>query len=313
MNSPTSLRTRSLFLAPFLLLSIAPLGCAGQKPEPEVASSATQPGYAQDYPVAVEQILKDFGRDDDDAKTLSSGFSGYGKALKAPDWKLVGDIHRSANDAGRSRDYVDRSQEVQGARAFFTAEQDEIVKKVGGSATYVCKQKGADTDLSGTVSRSLSEVVDKQIEKRLRERNAAHVTIERHRHELSPEDATALETQADQISRASYLVHIAMVEEKVRLRALLEEAEQVKKTLDDYLTEERAIGSKASKEADKKASDARIERATQAKAQVDGALSQGREMEKKMEERIAAAQKRHQEALDALLAEDDKKAKEGAK
>jgi hypothetical protein len=310
MNSPSSFRTRALFLAPFLLLSMASLGCAAQKPEPEVASSASQPGYAQDYPVAVEQIVKDFGRDDDDARTLASGFSGYGKVLKAPDWKLVGDIHRSANDAGRSRDYVDRYEEVEGASAFFAAEQDEIVKKVGGSATYVCKQKGADTDLTGTVSHSLSEVVTKQIEKRLRERNAAHVTIDRHRHELSQEDAAALETQADQISRSSYLVHIAMVEEKVRLRALLEEAEQVKKTLDDYITDERAIGSKATKDPDKKASDARIERATQAKTQVDGALSQGREMEKKMEERITAAQKRHKDALDALLAEDDKKAKD---
>ena len=284
------------------------MGCSAPKPEPEVASSATQPGYAQDYPLAVEQIVKDFGRDDDDARTLSTGFSGYAKDLKVTDWKLVADIHRSANDAGRSRAYVDRNEEVEGARAFFTAEQDEIVKKVGGSATYACKQKGADTDLSGTVSRSLSEVVTKQIEKRLREQNAAHVTLERHRHELSKEDAAALEVQADQISRASYLVHIAMVEEKVRLRALIEEAEQVKKTIDDYLADERAIGGRATKDTDKKESEARIERATQSKAKIDGALSQGREMEQKMEERIAAAQKRHKDALDALLAEEDKKA-----
>jgi hypothetical protein len=303
------LRTRSLVLAPFLLLSAVSLGCSAPKPEPEVASSATQPGYAQEYPPTVEQISKDFGRDDDDARTLSAGFSGYAKDLKAPDWKLAADVHRSANDAGRSRAYVDRNEEAEGARAFFAAEQDEIVKKVGGSATYACKQKGADTDLSGTVSHSLSEVVTKQLEKRLRERNAAHGMIDRHRHELSKEDAAALEVQADQISRASYLVHIAMVEEKVRLRALLEEAEQVKKTLDGYIAEERAIGSKASKEADKKESEARIERATQAKSQVDGALSQGREMEKKMEERITAAQKRHKDALDALLAEEEKKGK----
>ncbi|MBK9264412.1 MAG: hypothetical protein IPM54_32010 [Polyangiaceae bacterium] len=310
MKSTHAFRTQSVVVASLLLFSAAGFGCSAQKPEPEVASSAAQPGYAQDYPGAVEQVMKDFGREDDDAKTLSSGFSGYDKELKAPDWKLVGDIHRKANDAGRSRAYVDRNEEIEGARAFFTAEQDEIVKKVGGSATYACKQKGADTDLSGTVSRSLSEVVEKQLEKRLRERNAAHEIIDRHRNELSKEDAAKLEVQADQIARASYLVHIAMVEEKVRLRALLEEAEQVKKTLDDYIAEERVHGTKSDKEADKKASDARIERATQAKAQVDGALAQGREMEQKMEERITAAQKRHKEALDALLAVEDKKAKD---
>ncbi|HRI69488.1 MAG TPA: hypothetical protein PK156_34895, partial [Polyangium sp.] len=279
MFNLSSFRPRPFFLATFLVLAAASLGCSAPKPEPEVASSATQPGYAQNYPAAMEQVVKDFGRDDDDARTLSAGFSGYAKDLKVTDWKLVADIHRSANDAGRSRAYVDRYEEVEGARAFFAAEQDEIVKKVGGSATYACKQKGVDTDLSGTVSRSLSEVLTKQMEKRLREENAAHVTLERHRHELSKEDAAALEVQADQISRASYLVHIAMVEEKVRLRALIEEAEQVKKTLDDYLADERAIGGKATKDADKKESEARIERATQAKSQVDGALSQGREME----------------------------------
>jgi hypothetical protein len=302
-------RTRLFVFAPVLLLSLAPLGCSAQKPEPEVASSASQPGYAQDYPAAVEQISKDFGRDDDDARTIATTFAVTAKDLKAPDWKLVADVERSANAAGRSRAYVDRTEEVQGAQAFFTAEQDEIVKKVGGSATYACKQKGGDVELSATVSRSLSDTVTKQLEKRLRERNDAHAMIDRHRHEMSKEDAAALEVLADQISRASYLVHIAMVEEKVRLRAALEEAEQVKKTLADYIAEERAIGSKATKDADKKDSEARIERATQAKAQVDVALSQGREMEQKMEERIAAAQKRHKEAVDALIAEADKKGK----
>lgn len=299
--------TRSLVLAPILLLSAVPLGCSAPKPEPEVASSATQPGYAQNYPVVVEQIAKDFGRDDDDARTLTAGFSVYAKDLKAPDWKLVADVHRAANDAGRSRAYVERNKEVDGARAFFSEEQDEIVKKVGGWATYACKQKGADVELSSTVSRSLSEVVAKQLEKRLRERNAAHAMIDRHRHELTKEDAAALEVLADQISRASYLVHIAMVEEKVRIRALLAEAEQVKQTLADYIADERAIGSKASKDAHKLESDARIDRATRAKANIDGALSQGREMEQKMEERIKEAQKRHKDALDALIAETNKK------
>ena len=299
--------TRSLILAPLLLLSAVPLGCSAPMPEPEVASSATQPGYAQDYPLAVEQIAKDFGRDDDDAQTLATGFSVYAKDLKAPDWKLVADVHRAANEAGRSRAYVDRNKEVDAARAFFSAEQDEIVKKVGGWATYACKQKGGDVELSSTVSRSLSEVVTKQLEKRLRERNAAHVMIDRHRHELTKEDAAALEILADQISRASYLVHIAMVEEKVRLRALLAEAEQVKETLADYISDERAIGAKASKESHKIGSDARIDRANQAKSKVDGAISLGREMEKKMEERIKAAQKRHKDAFDALIAETNKK------
>ncbi len=300
--------TRSLTLALSLMLSAFPVGCSPKR-EPEVASSATQPGYALEYPAAIEQSVKDFGRHDDDAGTLATGFVVYAKDLKAPDWKLVAAVERSANDAGRSQAYVDRTAEVEGARAFFTAEQDEISKKVGGWVSYACKQKGGNADLSTSVSRSLSETVTKHLERRLRERNAAFTMIDRHRHDLTKEDAAALEVLADQISHASYLVHIAMVHEKIRLRALLEEAELVKKTLVDYIAEERAIGGKASKEANKIESDARIDRANQAKAKIDGALSMGREMEQKMEPRIVAAQKRHKEALDALVAEAEKKGK----
>lgn len=293
---------------PFASLS-ATLGCSAPKPEPEVASSATQPGYAHDYPQAVEQILKDFGRNDDDAATLSLVFPGYGKDIKSTNGKVVAEIHRGASEAGRSRTYVDRNVEVEGARAFFAAEQEEIVKKVGGSATFSCKQKGGEGELAPVVSRTLFDAVTKQLEKRLRERNAAHEIINRYRNELGKDDVGKLEVQADQISRASYLVHIAMVEQKIRLRALLQEAEQVKKTLDDYMAAERTRASSSGKESDKIESDARIERATHAKAQVNDALAQGRETEQKMEERIVAAQKRHKEALDALLAEDEKRAK----
>ncbi|MDC3954077.1 hypothetical protein [Polyangium jinanense] len=291
------------------LLATSAVACSAPKPEPEIASSASQPGYAQDYPVVIQQIVKDFGRDDDDARTLTSGFSEYPKGLKAPDWSVVGDIHRTANDAGRSHAYVERNREVQGAAAFFVAEEDEIVKKVAGSATYVAKQKGCEVDLSGTVGKALTDSVGKQLEKRLRERNEAHAIIDRHRNELSKEDAATLEEQADQISRASYLVHIAMVEEKVRLRALIEEAEQVKKTLDDYIARERASQGKG-KDVDQKASEARIARANESKAQIDGSLTQAREMEPKMEERVAAAQKRHADAMTALLADVDKRAKD---
>ncbi|MDI1448457.1 hypothetical protein [Polyangium sp. 6x1] len=292
-----------------ILLATSAVACSAPKPEPEIASSATQPGYAQDYPTVIQQIVKDFGRDDDDARTLASGFSEYSKGLKAPDWSVVGDIHRTANDAGRSHAYVERTREVQGAAAFFVAEQDEIVKKVAGSATYVAKQKGCEVDLSGTVNKALSDSVGKQLEKRLRERNEAHAIIDQHRTKLGKEDAATLEEQADQISRSSYLVHIAMVEEKVRLRALIEEAEQVKKTLDDYIARERASQSKGD-DAEKKASEARITRANESKAQIDSSLTQAREMEQKMEERIAAAQKRHNDAMTALLADDDKRAKD---
>jgi hypothetical protein len=302
--------TRFRALSAAILLSTAAVACSQPPPEPQVASSATEPGYAQDYPAALQSISKDFGRDDDDAGRLDSGFGGYTKDLKSPDWKVVGEIVDRADAAGKSRQYVDRNAEVAGARAFFDAEGEEITKKVAGSATYAAKQKGCETDLSGVVGKSLSDAVTKRLEERLRERNEAHHVIDRNRVALGKENAAALEKDADEISRASYLVNIAMVEEKVRLRTLLTEAEQVKKTIDDFVAAERAFQGKSGRtDAEKKASDERIERAQKSKAEVDSAITQGQEIEKQMDERIQKAQKRHNDAINALKQDIQEKAK----
>jgi len=283
------------------LLSMTAVACSAPKPEPEIASSAAEPGYAQDYPDTLQSIVKDFGRDDDDAKTLSSQFRGYPGELKAPDWAVVLEIYGAADQAGKSYAYVERNREVEGARAFYDAEKDEINKKVAGAATYVAKQKSCDVELSGTVSHALDEIVEKKLEERMREQNEAHHILDRNRVLLGKENAAALEKQADNISRASYLVNIAMVEEKVRLKALLEEAEQVGKTIDEFIASERAFQGKGSRsDAEKKESDARIERAQKSKAKIESAVSQGNEITKKIEERIQEAQKRHEEAIKAL-------------
>jgi hypothetical protein len=292
-----------------IVLSMAALACSTPKPEPEIASSATEPGYAQDYPEAMAQISKDFGRDDDDAKTLSGKFSTYPNELKAPDWAVTGDIYTAADQAGKSRAYVERTRETQGAAAFYAQEKEDIVKKVGGAATYASKQKGCEADLTGTVSHSLDEIMGKKIEERMREKNEAHQILDRNRTILGKDNVAALQKQADDISRASYLVNIAMVEEKVRLEAMIEEAEQIKKTLDDYIAKERAFQGKA-KDEDKKDSDARIERARKAQGQVDASIGQGNELVKQMNERIQEAQKRHNESVGALKSDVQGRAKQ---
>lgn len=285
--------------------------CSAPKPEPEVASSAAQVGYAEQYPEALQHVVESFGRNDDDARSLSGGFSVFAKDLKAPNWKVVGDVYRAANDAGKSRDYVELSEKDEGARAFFTEEQEAIVKKVGGSASFAAKQKGCDVEVSGTVSHALTEIVAKRLEERLRERNEAHRIIERRRAAIGKDESQTLAAQVDQISRSSYLVYIAMVEDKVRLRALLEEAEQVKKTLEDHIADERTYQAESGRtDAEKRDSDARIQMATLSKGQIEGSLTQGREMEKKLDERVQTAQKRHEDALNALLADVDKRAKD---
>lgn len=303
---------RYLSLAGLLAsLSFLP-ACGAPKPEPEIASSAGQAGYAEGYPEALQAIMKDFGAQDDEAKTIDGELRGYPDELKNPNWGVVKSIVENADDAGRSRAYVERTRETDGAKAFFEAKKEEIGKKVAGSAQYVAKQKGCDVDVGGTVLKALEDAVEKQLEERMREKNEAHRIIERNRVALAKE-APVLEKQADKITRASYLVHIEMVEAKVRLNALLAEGEQVQKTLDDAIAAERAFQGEAGRtEPEKKASAERIAAMEKSRGLLSSSVQSGKDLAPTMDERIQAAQKRHADAMTELKQKIEQRGKSNA-
>jgi hypothetical protein len=282
------------------LASAGALACSTPKPEPEIASSAGQSGYARNYPTELQTISKDFDERETEAKDMSQKFSGYPAELKNPEWNRVLEIVTTADDAGRSSAYVDRLRDTEGARAFFKEHKDEIVKKVAGSAQYVAKQKGCDVDVAGAAAHALDESVDKELQKHLDDRNEAQLLIDRYEPTLGKENVPVLEKQADTISRASYLVHIELVESKVRIDALLLEAEQIQKTLDDSIAAERSAQNGKLSAAEKKASDDRIAAATAAKGLMESALTQGKALKERVAERITAAQKNHTDAMTSL-------------
>jgi hypothetical protein len=294
-----------------VVLSVAQAGCSTPKPEPEVASSAGQAGYAASYPETLQSIQKDFGAGDDEAKTIDGEMGGYPDELKNPNWGHVKAVVERADEAGRSSAYVERTRETEGAQSFFDAKKEEIGKKVAGSAQYVAKQKGCDVDVQGTVLKALEDAVAKQLEERMREKNEAHRIIEQNRVTLG-KDAEALEKQADKISRASYLVNIEMVEAKVRLNAMLLEAEQVQKTLDDAIASERAFQGSAKTDAEKKASGERLAAMEKSKGLLSSSIQSGKDMAPTMDERIQAAQKRHSDAMTALKGKIEQRGKSNA-
>jgi hypothetical protein len=111
---------------------------------------------------------------------------------------------------------VEARREVDGARAFFDAEKDELLKKVAGAAQFAAKSKGCDMDVSGAVSHALKDTVEKRLVKRLREQSEAHVFIDRNQTALGKENVEKLLEQADEIAHASYLARVLIVEHKVR-------------------------------------------------------------------------------------------------
>jgi hypothetical protein len=240
-------------------------------------------------------------------KELSAKFSTYPDALKSPPWPKVIVVVDKADAEGRSYAYVEARREVDDAYSFFDAEKEEILKKVAGAAQFAAKQKSCDVDVSGAASHALKEVVDKRLQKHLREKSEAHAYIDQNETALGKDNVEKLEDQADEISLASYLAHVVSVEHKVKIRRMIEEAEKVKQTLDAAAREEQAYQNESGRTpAEKKSSQDRVEAMHKAAAAMDAAVTQAKSVSERADERIAALQKVYADAM-AKLREDLKK------
>ncbi|MEO7327713.1 MAG: hypothetical protein ABI193_03980 [Minicystis sp.] len=291
---------------------LAFLGLSACAPPPagaQVASAASQPGYAQGYPQALGAAMDSFNATQTEVKKTLGEVDEYPNKLKDPGWARVREILGDAHEAGKSQGYVERMRRVEGASQFFAAEKDEIVRKVSWAAQATAK-KTCDVEVSGAVGASLKDVIDKQLEKEVREANEAHRLIERYRVQLGKENAAALEKQADAISRASFLAHVQIVEDEVAIRRLVGEAGEVKKTGERFLEEERRFqADKRTTAPEKKASEARVAEMTKSREQVDAAAKQGEALLPKLEEQAQALERSYEDKMSAFLAKLDEKAK----
>ena len=283
------------------ILALVPIACANQRIEPQVASSAAQTGYAMDYPAAAQGTANDFVNAESDVRRITTDFPKYPDQLKNPPWPLVQNVVTRADEAGRSGAYVDARRAYESTHDFFVDERDDISRRVAGSAQAVIKKKECDVDVSGAVAGSLREAVDKGLEKRLRSHNEAHLLIERNREALGRPNASLLEKQADDISSASYEAFIRSIELKAQAAHLLDEASQIRKTLDQSIAEEHAFQTEAGRNpGDKKTSIDRAAKMEDAKVRVDAAVPQLQALMKEIDQRDQAMQQEYNSALDAL-------------
>ena len=279
--------------------------CSAPKPEPEFASSAGHGHYAREYPEKLNAVTKDFSDRRAEARKILGELGGYPAKLKdPPSWAHVKEIYERAGEDGRSYAYVGRLRRVEGATVFFESEKDEINRKVAGSVAFAAKKKGCDESVAGAAPPALKDVIEKQLEKELHEASEAQQLVDRYRGELGKENAAALEKQADDLARASYLVHIEIVEGKLRMVRMVGEADQIRKTADDTIAAEKAYqtGYKKITDAEKKASEARIADMNKSKASMDAALKQAEPVVPTLDDEIKKIQKEYDDALDALLA-----------
>jgi hypothetical protein len=277
-------------------------GCAEQKIEPVIASSAAEPAYAVTYPEQLTSVATGVSDRQNQVRKVIGTFKEFPGRLKDPDWSRVVEVVERADEVGKSHVYVDRIQRVDGAHVFFETEKDEFTRKVGGSAQYVVKQKSCDVDVTGAVSVAMKDTVDKQLEKELRDVSEAHLVIDRYKTVLKKENVPELEKQADAIEFASYVVHIDLVNDKVRLRRMLPEADKVKGTIDDAIAnEQKWQAEKAATAADKKESQDRVAALKKAEVSLESAMTQAKSLDPKLEDELAAITKEYDDALAGLI------------
>jgi len=280
-----------------LLISLALtlVACASQQTEPQLASSAAQPAYAAAYPDELQSAAKEFGDDRNEGRTLTAGFQQRAGELKGPaDPNVMSTIIDRADESGRSQGFAARRGENENARTFWDEERQPITGRVAGAAqNKVSESKCENTDVGGAVAYSLKDGVDKQLEKRLRAKNEAQVVVERYKLSLGQANAAVAQKLADDVAEASYIVNVALPNEKLRLTKLLAD----KSTID----EEKAFQQeKGRTDAEKKASEDRIANLNKARTNLANAVVNGEVATRGIDDQLKAAKAEYDAAIKAL-------------
>ncbi len=304
MSQAVSVRThftRSLACFGFLAL----VACNSQKPEPLTASSASQATYAEHYPDDLATSRQRFVDGETDARSVMQGMETYPDELKNTDYNGVLEVVTKADEDGRSEAYAQQYAEAETVMRFLSEDKDKLNQQVAGSVRYVLKEKGASQeaiDAGGSAAvRGMEKGVAKQLEERVRSASEAQRYIEDNEESLGKQNIEKLKKQADDISRASYIANVAVVEQQRKLEAQVAEASDVKKTLDSTIEKEKAVAADPKTSASRKAiAEKRAAAAEAARGKLDSEVQQSEASLKELQKRNDQLKADYEKALDAL-------------
>ncbi|HEY2404744.1 MAG TPA: hypothetical protein VGI10_02020 [Polyangiaceae bacterium] len=283
------------------LMLLGTLVACSNEPQPEFASSANETSYAERYPAELQNTRAAYASDEQSARQLFDGFAKYPAEIGTAKHDAVLGMVQRADAAGKSATYSKQMTENQSVARFYADEKDVLAQKVGGAAQYVVKQKPCDVEVYGPTVGALDRSMTKLPEERLRGHDEAHRFIEDHEDALGKPNLEKLQREADEISLASYLVHVQSKMTRRDLARRVNDAGDVKKTLDRSEAEANAVlaDASASKSA-KTTAQARISTAQAARTSLDNEVAQAKSAIAEMDKRTPQLESDYQKALDAL-------------
>lgn len=281
-------------------------GCADKQLQPVMVSSAGMPGYAVGYPSRLQAELALLDADRKQAAELPPSLPARAREFKpGPDPRLLPLIVRQADEAGRSEAYDATYAEVMGLQAFWNEERGSITARANGAAQKQIAEAGCTqhVELGGPIGYALKDGVDRELEKRLRGVNEAHRTIERQKGALGTANTAAAKQLADDVARSSYLVYVALVEERDAIQRLLAERPDIDATLEAAVEFEHSYQQSSAPAAEKKASQERLAAIESSRAAIPGLVAAAEAAIKDIDRQIEDRRALHETALERLESE----------
>ena len=255
------------------------------------------PGVTRLYQGSIDQ-------QENKANRMIGEMSQFVSAIDTKGWNHVATTYKLADSAGRSSDYADRYEQNQAVTTFFEDEKQNIQNGVVGSAQYTAKLNDCKdpNKIGGAALFGLNKAVDKALQDKMRDHDEAHSYISAHAGAIGEKAVEKLKDQADKISETAFLVYVGVEKSRRRLKALVDESAEVKKTLQRAAEQDSTASSDASQtEADRKSAQARAASENDALTHADTELQQAQHVLVEMDQRTKKLRGDYEQALKVLI------------
>lgn len=328
MCSIAKFTNRNLFDLLWVLSSMVLVlssGCTTtQQTGPTIYSSASSLSYATEYPSRLQTLNKKIDEVSAKARSNWGQFNRFAGELTEPRWDEVKTVYEKADMAGRSDAVVEWMRQSGHVTEFIETNDGALSQRIGAHVNaqinkdQIKKEEKKDDksdanefDSRPAVRWALKDATSKVVDDRYRELNEAHRFITAYGNSLGKKNIKTLEAQVDEITEASFIVNVVLLDLRQQMQAKVDETDEVRATLDNEIERlQLVVDAPESSKKDKAAAKEGIAELLKTKAPIDANAQKARQNLDGFEQRLGQFQKEYQDAFKRLLDAVEQKAAE---